>query len=210
MMGVEDFHGEERDPKSPGQVIFWIVLMNVVFSFDSILSALAHPRFERGKGSPNPVAVPLARAGALGALLLGLFSAGCEAPAPETLGPSAGRLAPCFQRANCVNTGDRYPDGVEPLWLVADSEEAFTRLSEIVAAAPRVRIIVEAYPYLHAEARSRVFRFVDDLELLLVKDGELLVRSASRIGSSDLGVNRRRVEHLREMLEEARLLRSGG
>lgn len=41
MMGMEDLHGEERKPKSPGQVIFWIVLMNIVFSFDSILSALA-------------------------------------------------------------------------------------------------------------------------------------------------------------------------
>jgi uncharacterized protein (DUF1499 family) len=54
--------------------------------------------------------------------------------------------------------------------------------------------------------RSRLFRFIDDLELLLAEDRELVVRSASRLGSGDLGVNARRLERLRAALGEAGLL----
>jgi uncharacterized protein (DUF1499 family) len=58
--------------------------------------------------------------------------------------------------------------------------------------------------YLHAEVKSRVFRFVDDLELLLdPASGVVGIRSASRVGYSDLGVNRRRVETLRQQLIQA-------
>jgi uncharacterized protein (DUF1499 family) len=71
----------------------------------------------------------------------------------------------------------------------------------------RVRVVTATDSYVHAEERSRLLRFVDDLELLLAEDGELLVRSASRVGNSDLGVNRRRVERLRRLLRDAGLLR---
>jgi uncharacterized protein (DUF1499 family) len=63
---------------------------------------------------------------------------------------------------------------------------------------PGARIISDEDGYLHAEFRSRVFRFVDDVELLMDEAGHKIdVRSASRLGYSDLGVNRRRVEQLR-------------
>jgi uncharacterized protein (DUF1499 family) len=55
--------------------------------------------------------------------------------------------------------------------------------------------------YLHAEVRSLVFRFVDDLEFLLQPDGLIQVRSAARSGYSDLGVNRRRVERIRQRFQ---------
>ncbi len=71
----------------------------------------------------------------------------------------------------------------------------------------RMRVVSASDDYLHAEERSRLFRFVDDLELLAAPDGELIVRSASRVGRSDLGVNRRRVERLRALLERSGLLR---
>lgn len=142
-------------------------------------------------------------------MLPGIAAAGCEGPAPDTLGPAAGRLAPCFDRANCVNTGDGYPEGISPLWLDTSTPDVFARATQVVAGMPRVRVVTVTEAYLHAEARSRVFRFVDDLELLLADDGELLVRSASRVGESDLGVNRRRVERLRRLLGEAGLLREG-
>jgi uncharacterized protein (DUF1499 family) len=144
------------------------------------------------------------------AVLLGIAELGCEDRAPDTLGPAAGRLAPCFDRANCVNTGDRHPEGIVPLWLDTSTPDAFARATQVVAGMPRVRVITATANYLHAEERTRVLRFVDDLELLLVDSGELLVRSASRVGESDLGVNRRRVERLRSLLGEAGLLREGG
>jgi uncharacterized protein (DUF1499 family) len=70
-----------------------------------------------------------------------------------------------------------------------------------VKEIPRTEIASQTDTYLHAECRSLVFRFVDDLELeLRPGDGIIAVRSASRKGHSDFGVNRRRVEDLRERL----------
>ena len=67
---------------------------------------------------------------------------------------------------------------------------------------PRITIVREEEGYMHAEARSLLFRFVDDVEFLLDADNRLIhVRSASRTGYSDLGVNRRRVERIRTAFE---------
>ena len=76
-----------------------------------------------------------------------------------------------------------------------------------VESMPRTTVVEQDDGYLHAEARSLVFRFVDDLEVLLADDGEIVVRSASRLGRYDLGVNGRRVASLRDRLDEAGLLR---
>ena len=66
---------------------------------------------------------------------------------------------------------------------------------------PRTRIVVDTADYLHAECASAVFGFVDDLELHLRRaEGIIAVRSASRLGYSDLGVNRHRIENLRALL----------
>ena len=75
-------------------------------------------------------------------------------------------------------------------------------------SVPRATVIHEADHYLHAECASAIFGFVDDLELHLRADeGVVAVRSASRIGYSDMGVNRRRVEGLRRDLKERGVLR---
>jgi uncharacterized protein (DUF1499 family) len=90
---------------------------------------------------------------------------------------------------------------IEPFRLTAEPKAAWQALQEAVAGMPRTKIEEVGETYLHAEARSRVFRFVDDLECeLRPAEGIIAVRSASRVGHSDLGVNRRRVEELRELL----------
>jgi len=120
-----------------------------------------------------------------------------------------GTLRPCPDTPNCVHTGLRHPDGTGGMRLVGDlpRPELMRRLREVVESMPRTTVVEETDGYIHAEARTLVFRFVDDLELLVGPDGELVVRSASRVGRSDLGVNERRVERLRERLEEAELIR---
>jgi uncharacterized protein (DUF1499 family) len=106
---------------------------------------------------------------------------------------TGGRLAPCPRSPNCVSSDAADAEhGIAPLALAA---------REAVAALPRTRIVSEGGDSLHAECRSALFRFVDDLELQLrPAEGVIAVRSASRIGYSDLGVNRRRVEALRSAL----------
>ena len=66
---------------------------------------------------------------------------------------------------------------------------------------PRTTIVEKSDTYIHVEARSRIFRFVDDVDFVLdVRESVIHVRSASRVGHGDLGVNRRRVEQIRSAL----------
>jgi len=77
-------------------------------------------------------------------------------------------------------------------------------LQRVVAAAPGARIVRATPEYLYAEFRSRIMRFVDDVEFALdAARGVIHVRSASRVGVRDFGVNRARVEALRGALAAA-------
>lgn len=136
------------------------------------------------------VALPL-----IGLVLLSLSS--CRAP---QLGLVDGQLRPCPKSPNCVCSHDSDPEhAIEALPIVGDPDSTWARLREVVLELPRTTIVEERSDYLRAECRSLIFRFVDDLEFLL--DGDAIqVRSASRAGHSDLGVNRRRVEEIRERL----------
>ena len=90
---------------------------------------------------------------------------------------------------------------VAPFELRGPPAKAWQAARDAVAALPRTQIVSDTGSYLHAEWTSETFGFVDDLELQLQPDrSQIAVRSASRIGYSDLGVNRRRVEQLREAL----------
>jgi len=121
---------------------------------------------------------------------------------PSHLGVSEGQLAPCPDRPNCVSSQVADSHTIEPLRFEGDPRIAWQRLIEIVHDMPRCRVISQNDDYLHAEVRSLVFGFVDDLEFVLANDC-IHVRSASRLGYSDLGVNRRRVEQIRRALDEA-------
>lgn len=116
----------------------------------------------------------------------------------------APRIAPCPNRPNCVSsvaTGKQY---VRPIAAARARNDAIIVIGAVIKSMPRARIIEQTAGYLHAEFRSRLFGFVDDLEVLLDEEsGVLHVRAASRIGYSDFGVNRRRVEALRAAFETA-------
>ena len=131
-------------------------------------------------------------------LLLALGCAGTP-PAKTPLGT----LPPCPDKPNCVSSLAPDEDHrVAPYTLAAGQNWAAVRAA--VAAMPRTAIVEERTGYLHAECTSRIFRFVDDLELLSAKSGDRVdVRSASRVGYGDMGVNRERVEALRKALAGA-------
>ena len=97
---------------------------------------------------------------------------------------------------------------VAPFRLEAPPEQAWEAVRQAVMQLPRTRIVVEGPGYLHAECRSAVFRFIDDLQLQMRKqEGIIAVRSASRLGHSDFGVNRKRVETLRDLLASRKVIR---
>jgi uncharacterized protein (DUF1499 family) len=128
---------------------------------------------------------------------------------PSNLGVSETGLAPCPSSPNCVSSDARDSrHQVSPLQLAVASAEAWRAVREVVSELPRTRIVKETGDYLHAECRSALFGFVDDLELHLRPAEKMVaIRSASRLGYSDLGVNRRRVEGLRESLTSRGVLR---
>ena len=109
-------------------------------------------------------------------------------PVPVEIGGSEGRLAPCPSPAHCARAD----------WPLADPAAALELLEALLEADPAISLEERSGPYLHATASSRIFGFVDDLELLADPDRALLqARSVSRLGDSDLGVNARRLERLR-------------
>jgi len=143
-------------------------------------------------------------------LLVGVGLAGCAGVPSEALGPAGATLRPCPASPNCVHTGDGVPEGTERFLAGPGREVSWSQVMETVEELPRTSVVTVRSGYLHAESRSRIFRFVDDLEVLLIpEEGELVVRSASRLGRSDLGVNAARVEALREALTGAGVLGGG-
>jgi uncharacterized protein (DUF1499 family) len=93
---------------------------------------------------------------------------------------------------------------VAPFSLAVEPAQAWRAVHLAVSGLPRTEIVTDTGAYLRAECRSALFRFVDDLELLLrPEEGTIAVRSASRIGYSDFGVNRTRIETLRRTLVSA-------
>lgn len=115
------------------------------------------------------------------------------------------RLGPCPPSPNCVSSQADPRDTVhyvEPLPFTGTEASTRQRLLEVLNALPRVRVVEARAGYVRAEARSRLFGFVDDLEFLFDESaGHVHVRSAARLGYGDLGVNRARVERIRAALE---------
>ncbi len=118
---------------------------------------------------------------------------------PEGTGVRQPTLSGCPGTPNCVSSMDRDEEhSIEPIAFEGDWEEAMERLRRIVDQMPRTTVVTSDGPYLHVECRTLVFRFVDDVEFLANPDRSAIeVRSASRAGHSDMGVNRRRVEKIR-------------
>ncbi|MEE4379980.1 MAG: DUF1499 domain-containing protein [Candidatus Competibacteraceae bacterium] len=134
----------------------------------------------------------------------------CTGSRPFNLGVENGRLAACPASPNCVSS-DAAADAshfIEPYRLQVEPAEVWLQLTSIVKAMPRTSMIFVNDDYLHAESKSLIFRFVDDLEFhLRPAEFQIAVRSASRLGYSDLGANRRRVEQVRETLQAQGLIK---
>ncbi|MFM8360957.1 MAG: DUF1499 domain-containing protein [Verrucomicrobiota bacterium] len=127
---------------------------------------------------------------------------------PVAAGLVAGRLAHCPDRPNCVASQDASPEQtLAPLACHRAPAETLSALAAWLRGQPRVTVIRQTPEYLHATFRSGIWGFVDDVEFLAEPGaGVIHVRSASRVGYSDLGANRRRVENLRQALERAGVL----
>jgi uncharacterized protein (DUF1499 family) len=135
----------------------------------------------------------------IGLALLSLFSR-----RPTDLGVKDGRLAPCPSSPNCVSTQAEDPGHhIDPIPFTGSAADARALLNKALTSLPRTQVITETEDYLHVECTSLIFRFVDDVEFWIDVPNQLIhFRSASRVGRSDLGVNRARMETVRQKMRD--------
>jgi uncharacterized protein (DUF1499 family) len=141
-------------------------------------------------------------------LALSIFTFSPTAWATATsLGVNSGHLAGCPQTDNCVvsQSADQ-THRIAPIIYQTDLNVARETLLKVLTVVPRTQTIEQTSNYIRAESTSRIFKFVDDVEFYFPSDQKVIeMRSASRVGESDLGVNRRRLEQIRLALQELKI-----
>ena len=146
------------------------------------------------------VAVGLVIAGQMGML---------TGQVPQGLGVTEGRLKALSKTPNCVSSqAGLYPDhpqteyaSIAPLIFSGDGDQAMEKLAAALSKIERTVVVKREPGYIYAQATTALLKFTDDLELWLDKpNGVIHVRSSSRLGQKDFGVNRARVEALRAQL----------
>ncbi len=141
---------------------------------------------------------------AVAVLLAGMFTLSILSGAPVDVGLQGNRLAPCPETPNCVSSMDGDESKiVPPIVFHGSPERHFEILRTAVESMPRTRVLQASDRYLHVEFTTPFFRFKDDVEFLIDRGaGWIHIRSASRVGHSDFGVNRKRVEAIRQRYKE--------
>ena len=133
-----------------------------------------------------------------------MFSVSLSFRRPENLGVKDGRLAPCKRTPNCVSS-QADPQDREHYIPAIPFRGSPSGLRGAVESMERATVIKAQGNYLYAEYRTKLLRYVDDLELWYDEGAGLVhVRSASRLGRRDFGVNRKRVEALRALIQARR------
>ncbi|MBD2106731.1 DUF1499 domain-containing protein [Nodosilinea sp. FACHB-13] len=120
------------------------------------------------------------------------------------LGITDGKLLLCPSTSNCVvSQGADKDHAIAPIAYTTSREKARELLTKVLGVVPRTEIVTQQENYIRAKSTSRIMGFVDDTEFYLPEDEPVIhVRAAARLGESDLGVNRRRLEQIRFALQD--------
>ncbi|PSU32145.1 DUF1499 domain-containing protein [Photobacterium lutimaris] len=128
---------------------------------------------------------------------------GCGSPDSASHSGTAKVNQPCGGKPNCVSTLDsREEHNLAPFILSSEGIEQWQHIEEMALSLPGASLATKTDHYFRVECTSKVFQFVDDFEVKK-QANQLVVRSESRIGYSDFGVNRNRADSFRAMLEKA-------
>lgn len=168
---------------------FFTIVLSVTMVFGSSLSAQA---------ATAQVAAFQAIVSADMAVLPGLKGV-FTGDRPENIGITDGKLAACPSTPNCVvSQGADEEHAIAPITYTGERATAKAQLVDILSVVPRTKVVEETDSYILAESESRLMGFVDDTEFYLPENENVIqVRAAARMGESDLGVNRRRIEQIR-------------
>ncbi len=132
-------------------------------------------------------------------IILLLFTLPISAFSNQKIIPNM-KLKQCPSSPNCVSSqSESESHHIEPLPYKSSGDEAMQKIKETILAMPRTNLVEEKDHYLHVEFKSSVLRFIDDVEII-IDDSEKLIhlRSASRVGHSDFGANRRRIDEIKK------------
>lgn len=172
------------------------VLSSVFTVILTVLTVLGNP-LPSFAGALLPVDVTSYRVSDIAVLpgLKGVF-AGQQ---PDGIGVSDGHLASCPASPNCVVSQDADEEhAIAPITYTGDRATARASLIAILGVVPRTEIVSQSDSYILAKSESRLMGFIDDTEFYLPEDEKVIqMRAAARMGESDLGVNRRRLEQIR-------------
>jgi uncharacterized protein (DUF1499 family) len=129
----------------------------------------------------------------------------CSGSRPQILGVESGKLTACPKTPNCISSFSETSDETHfrsPIVFKKPLSEAKAVLKAKINLIPRTEIITEKPDYIYAEFTSFLMRYVDDVEFYFDEKNKLLhFRSASRLGSGDWGVNRKRIETILKDLD---------
>ncbi|MCH2207826.1 MAG: DUF1499 domain-containing protein [Lentisphaerales bacterium] len=135
-----------------------------------------------------------------------LILIGVSMAVPGNLGITKGRLADPPESPNCVSSHADSTDSVHyisPLVYEGTSEAAIEAIVKVIENWPRAKVITQEENYFHVVCTTLIFRFKDDLEIFVDQEQKKIhFRSASRVGYSDLGTNRKRVNKFKETLKQ--------
>ncbi|WP_413161860.1 DUF1499 domain-containing protein [Capilliphycus salinus ALCB114379] len=167
--------------------------INIVFSIVAVVLILS--------SFVGPVPSAFAQSTPPREMVASLFS--FSGTRPNNIGVHEGLLANCPDSPNCVSSQSTdVVHSIDPFTYETSATEAFEKLKTIINSMDNAKIIREDEDYLYAEFTSAIMGFVDDVEFYLDEADPIIhVRSASRLGESDLGVNRKRVETIRSIFE---------
>lgn len=117
--------------------------------------------------------------------------------------PLIGQFPPCPNTPNCVSSKSAVSfHKIDPITYQGTYQKARENLLNIIKTIPRTKISIDENKFLHVKFTSNIFRFIDDVEFYFNDTGIIHIRSASRVGYSDMGVNRNRVEKIRKLFAE--------
>ncbi|PCI46331.1 MAG: hypothetical protein COB51_07295 [Moraxellaceae bacterium] len=125
----------------------------------------------------------------------------CAGSSAPSLGINEGLFLQCPPSPNCVNSQMKEDSHyIAPIDMSGSIEEKRDVLTKIIASLPRTKLIKSSENYLLVEFESKLMGYVDDVEFLIEAD-QIQVRSASRVGYSDLDANRKRIETIRRLTQ---------
>ena len=128
-----------------------------------------------------------------------IFLMNCSGARPSLIG----QFSVCPNKPNCVSSKSTISiHKIDPIIYKGTSQDAQEKILGIIKSMPRTKISVNKNNFIHVEFTSKIFGFVDDVEFYFDELGTIHFRSASRIGHSDMGVNRERMEEIRHIFVE--------